>query len=63
MADKKFRDAMRPLGASKIRVMRLAGLSLILPSYIADTLCILDLFATVCLFDKISTRIPARLIA
>lgn len=32
VADKKFLDALRPLGASKIRVLRLAGFSLILPS-------------------------------
>ncbi len=31
MAEKKFRETLRPLGAPKIRVLRLAGPPLILP--------------------------------
>lgn len=41
-ADKKPQDALRALGASKIRVLRLAVLPQVLPSYIAYTLYILD---------------------
>lgn len=41
-ADKKPQDALRALGASKIRVLRLSVLPQVLPSYIAYTLYILD---------------------
>ncbi|MBU2580774.1 MAG: phosphonate ABC transporter, permease protein PhnE [Alphaproteobacteria bacterium] len=41
-ADKKPQDALRALGASKVRVLRLAVLPQVMPSYIAYTLYILD---------------------
>jgi phosphonate transport system permease protein len=41
-ADRKPQDALRALGASRIRVLRLAVLPQVLPNYIAYTLYILD---------------------
>lgn len=41
-ADRKPQDALRALGASKIRVLRLAVLPQVLPNYVAYTLYVLD---------------------